>query len=51
MSEAGDYARPLEMVRLAPAATNAQPWRVRKARDVYHFYAFYISRVFPKERN
>lgn len=25
MSEAGDYARPLEMVRLAPSATNAQP--------------------------
>ena len=49
MSEAGDYARPLEMVRLAPSATNAQPWRVRKARDVYHFYAFYKQGLSERE--
>lgn len=40
-AEAGLYAQPLEMVRLAPSATNAQPWRVCKAGDLYHFYASY----------
>lgn len=38
---AGAYAQPLEMVRLAPSAKNAQPWRVRKAGNAYHFYADY----------
>lgn len=38
---AGSYAQPLEMVRLAPSATNAQPWRVCKVGDLYHFYASY----------
>ena len=38
---AGAYAQPLEMVRLAPSAKNAQPWRVRKAGNAYHFYASY----------
>lgn len=38
---AGAYAQPLEMVRLAPSAKNAQPWRVRKAGNVFHFYASY----------
>lgn len=40
-AEAGPYARPLEMVRLAPSATNAQPWRVCKDGELYHFYASY----------
>lgn len=35
---AGDYAIPLEMVRIAPSATNAQPWRVLKIGNNYHFY-------------
>ena len=35
---AGDYAIPLEMVRLAPSATNSQPWRVLKTGNAYHFY-------------
>ena len=35
------YAQPLEMVRLAPSAKNAQPWRVRKEGNAYHFYAHY----------
>ena len=26
------------MLRLAPSATNAQPWRVIKKGEVYHFY-------------
>ena len=38
---AGAYAQPLEMVRIAPSAKNAQPWRVRKVGNVYHFYAHY----------
>ena len=38
---AGDYAIPLEMVRLAPSAKNAQPWRVRKDGNSYHFYVTY----------
>lgn len=38
---AGAYAQPLEMVRLAPSAKNAQPWRVRKDGNTYHFYANY----------
>lgn len=38
--EAGDYATPLEMVRLAPSANNFQPWRIIKEpnADIYHFY-------------
>lgn len=40
-SETGSFAQPLEMVRLAPSAKNAQPWRVRKTPNAYHFYADY----------
>jgi nitroreductase len=38
--DAGRYFDPLEMLRLAPSASNRQPWRVVKerARDVFHFY-------------
>ena len=36
--EAGDFAFPLEMVRLAPSASNKQPWRVVVEDDVLHFY-------------
>lgn len=35
---AGDYAIPLEMVRLAPSASNKQPWRVVKQGSRWHFY-------------
>lgn len=35
---AGEYATPLEMLRLAPSAVNAQPWRVVKIADTFHFY-------------
>jgi len=36
---AGAYATPLDMVRLAPSASNKQPWRVLKedAGPVFHF--------------
>lgn len=36
--EAGDYATPLEMLRLGPSASNRQPWRVIKEGKVWHFY-------------
>lgn len=35
---AGEYAFPLEMMRLAPSAVNKQPWRVVKSKGAYHFY-------------
>ncbi|MDO4280259.1 MAG: nitroreductase family protein [Peptococcaceae bacterium] len=35
---AGRYALPLEMLRLAPSALNAQPWRVVKAGRAFHFF-------------
>jgi hypothetical protein len=36
--DAGQYAIPLEMVRLAPSASNKQPWRIVKDRSAWHFY-------------
>jgi len=35
---AGDYATPLEMVRLAPSASNRQPWRVLRQGGAWHFF-------------
>jgi nitroreductase len=35
---AGKYALPLEMVRLAPSASNKQPWRVVRQGQRWHFY-------------
>ena len=37
-AEAGTYALPLEMVRLAPSANNTQPWRVILDGQALHFY-------------
>jgi hypothetical protein len=42
--EAGSYATPLEMVRLAPSANNFQPWRIIKETKTNTFH-FYIKRV------
>jgi len=36
--EAGDFVTALEMVRLAPSASNRQPWRIIKSGDSWHFY-------------
>ncbi|ATW26546.1 nitroreductase [Candidatus Formimonas warabiya] len=36
--EAGKYAVPLEMLRLAPSASNKQPWRIVKDDHGYHFF-------------
>jgi nitroreductase len=37
---AGNHARPLEMVRLAPSSGNTQPWRVVRQADppAFHFF-------------
>jgi len=35
---AGPYAKLLEMLRLAPSASNKQPWRVVLKSGCYHFY-------------
>lgn len=37
-TDAGAYAFPLEMIRLAPSASNKQPWRILKDGNDYHFY-------------
>lgn len=37
-AKAGEFAFPLEMVRLAPSASNKQPWRIVQDKDAYHFY-------------
>ena len=36
--EAGSYKVPLEMLRLAPSASNKQPWRIVKTPGAFHFY-------------
>jgi hypothetical protein len=36
--EASPHAAPLEMVRIAPSASNKQPWRIIKDGDFWHFY-------------
>ena len=35
---AGDYATPLEMLRLGPSASNKQPWRIVQTEKAWHFY-------------
>jgi hypothetical protein len=37
-SDAGDWLLPLQMVRLAPSATNKQPWRLIVDGNRVHFY-------------
>lgn len=37
-ADAGAYATPLEMLRLAPSASNHQPWRIVQKDGCYHFY-------------
>lgn len=45
LEAASAYASALEMVRLAPSAKNAQPWRVRKDGNIYHFYVTYPPKL------
>ena len=37
-ADAGIWRLPLDMVRIAPSATNKQPWRVVVQKDNVHFY-------------
>lgn len=37
-TDAGAYELPLEMVRLAPSASNKQPWRIVRQGSSFHFY-------------
>ncbi|NQU27714.1 MAG: nitroreductase [Candidatus Marinimicrobia bacterium] len=38
VSNAGKFAKALEMVRLAPSASNRQPWRIVRHGGTFHFY-------------
>lgn len=38
LEDAGGYETPLKMLRLAPSASNKQPWRVVKDGNIWHFY-------------
>jgi hypothetical protein len=38
MEENSLYYLPLEMTRMAPSASNKQPWRVVKENDAWHFF-------------
>lgn len=37
-TEAANYRTPLEMVRIAPSASNKQPWCIVVKDGIYHFY-------------
>lgn len=44
--DTGEYKNPLELVRLAPSASNKQPWRIVKIGHAWHFYIF-RNRQYP----
>lgn len=48
--DANEYVNALEMLRLAPSATNAQPWRVVKKQGVYHFFETHKSNANESEK-
>lgn len=49
---AGNYAEPLDMLRLAPSAGNLQPWRIvkEKNKNVFHFYKKRLDREYEKRQ-
>ncbi len=47
--EASEYVNALEMLRLAPSASNAQPWRVVKKQGSYHFFESHKSNTKEEE--
>ena len=49
-NDAGEYVNPLEMLRLAPSATNAQPWRVVKKQGSFHFFETHKSNAGEDEK-
>jgi nitroreductase len=38
VEEAADYTIALELVRIAPSASNKQPWRIIKDGELFHFF-------------
>ena len=48
--DANEYVNALEMLRLAPSATNAQPWRVVKKHGSYHFFETHKSNANKDEK-
>jgi hypothetical protein len=38
VGNSGSYAEPLEMVRIAPSASNKQPWRIVRQDSRWHFF-------------
>ena len=44
-AEAGKYETALEMLRLAPSSTNAQPWIAVKEEDNIHFFCNYKNSI------
>jgi hypothetical protein len=49
IDETGIYAKPLEMIRIAPSASNKQPWRILKDKNG-KFFHFFLQRTknYPK---
>ena len=47
--ESGNYKGALEMVRIAPSASNKQPWRIvlQKDKNTFHFF-IQRSKYYPK---
>lgn len=48
--DANEYVSPLEMLRLAPSATNSQPWRVVKKQGSYHFFEIHKGNASEDEK-
>lgn len=44
-TDAGKFEIALEMLRLAPSSTNAQPWSVVKERNNIHFFCNYKNNI------
>ena len=44
-ADAGKYETALEMLRLAPSSTNAQPWAAVKEGDNIHFFCNYKNNI------
>ncbi|MCP4131946.1 MAG: nitroreductase [bacterium] len=51
-ADAGKYALPLEMVRLAPSASNKQPWRIikEKNKNVFHLYLQRTGKYYERNK-
>lgn len=55
INNTGSYITPLEMIRLAPSASNKQPWRIIKNNNGYNFYLKrtknYPTALFDMQKN